>query len=199
MGEFFSSFEDAWTAFATREEPLESFYDDFPDDPDHTLSGWLVEPSAEVKAAALEIQERLAPIAWLDPTPEHFLHTWIGLEPRIDEAWRSWGEMPRFQATYERVNCFHTAVVIEVGGPLRQLVAGTPNDLPTFLSHLTVAVVREPERPGELRDILVPLRETAFGAHDVDEVTLVSFPAAKSTVYQPWTVHRRVPLGRRDA
>jgi hypothetical protein len=195
VGEFFSSFEEAWASFVTREEPLESFYDDFPEDPDHILSGWLVEPSAEVKLSALEIQERLEHVDWLDRTPEHFLHTWIGLAPRIGEAWRSWQDVPRFRATYERVNCFHTAVVVEVAGPFRELVAGTPNDLPSFLPHLTVAVVRERRPPGELRDAILPLRESSFGSHGVDEVTLVSFAAARSTVYQPWTVERRVPLG----
>jgi hypothetical protein len=194
MGEYFSSFEEAWASFATREQALESFYDQFPQDPDHVLSGWLVEPSAEVKESALEIQERLAHIDWLDRTPEHFLHTWIGLSARIGEAWRRWQDLPPFRATYERVNCFHTAVVIEVDGPFRELVAGTPNDLPTFLPHLTVAVVREPRPPGELRDVLLPLRDSSFGSHGVEEVTLVSFPAAQSTVYEPWTVERRVPL-----
>jgi hypothetical protein len=194
VGEFFSSFDDAWASFLTRDEPLESFYDQFPDDPDHVLSGWLVEPSPEVKASALELQDRLRGINWLDPTPEHFLHTWIGLDSRIGEASRGWAELPRFRATYPRVNCFHTAVVVEVGGSFRELVAGTPNDVPTYLPHLTVAVVREPTAPGELRDLLVPLRDSGFGEHDVDDVTLVSFPCGRTTVYQPWTVLRRQPL-----
>ena len=194
MGEFFTSFEDAWTSFLTRDDPLESFYDQFPDDPDHVLSGWLVEPATEVKASALALQERLAHIGWLDPTPEHFLHTWIGLHSRIGDASRRWADIPHFRATYERVNCFHTAVVLEVGGEVRQLVAGTPNDVPTFLPHLTVAVVREPAPPGELRDVLVSLRDEGFGEHDVEDVTLVSFPCARTTVYQPWTVLGRQPL-----
>jgi hypothetical protein len=195
LGEFFSSFEDAWTSFVTRQEPLESFYDQFPDDPDYVVSGWLLEPSAEVRAAALDLQARLAPVEWLDPTPEHFLHTWIGLDSRIGDAARAWAELPRFRATYERVNCFHTAVVLEVGGRFRELVAGTPNDVPTFLPHLTVAVVREPRPPGELQDLLIPLRDATFGEQDVDAVSLVSFPCGRTTVYQPWTLERRVTLG----
>lgn len=194
MGEFFASFEGAWASFLTRDEPLESFYDQFPDDPEHVLSGWLVEPSPEVKSSALELQERLARIDWLDPTPEHFLHTWIGLDSRIGQASRRWAELPSFRATYERVNCFHTAVVLEVGGGFRELVAGTPNDVPTYLPHLTVAVVRRPAPPGELRDLLLPLRDKSFGEHEVEDVTLVSFPCGRATVYQPWTVLRRQPL-----
>src|ERR671919_2528087 len=136
MGEFFTSFEDAWTSFLTRDDPLESFYDQFPDDPDHVFSGWLVEPATEVKASALALQERLAHIGWLDPTPEHFLHTWIGLHSRVGEASRRWADIPRFQATYERVNCFHTAVVLEVGGGGGQRGPGPPQQEPPLPPRL---------------------------------------------------------------
>jgi hypothetical protein len=194
VGEYFSSFADAWSSFLQREEPLESFYDQFSDDVDTVASGWLVEPSEEIRRAALGIQEQLARVDWLDPTPEHFLHTWIALATPIGDAWRAWSDVPRFHATYERVNCFHTAVVLEVGGPFRALVAGTPYDVPTFLPHLTVAVVREPAPADELRELLVPLRDSTFGAHVVEHLTLVRFPAARTTVYQPWTVERRLEL-----
>ena len=194
MGEFFTSFHDAWAAFLAREEALEDFYAQFPDDPEYVLTGWLVEPSAEVKAAAAGIQDRLSHLSWLVPIPEHFLHVWLGAQERIGDVWRSWGDVSGFTAAYGRVNCFHSAVVIEADPAFRQLVAGTPNDVPEFLPHLTVAVVREPASPDALREALLPLRESTLGKDRVSEVQLVSFPAARTTLFRPWTVERRVAL-----
>ena len=196
MGEFFSSFDDAWAHFLRREEPLEDFFADFPEDTSAVLEGWLVEPPPEVKTAALEIQRELADSDWLVPIPAHFLHVAIGLRQHIGDAWEGWHEIEPFGVAYARVNCFHSAVVVEVAGAeMRRFVAGTPNDLPTFLPHVTVAVVREPRPPGRLRDVLGRVRESVLGEQIVREATLVRFPAARTTLFPPWTIEQVVSLG----
>ena len=194
MGEFFTSFADAWSHFSERAELLEDFYADFPEDEAAVLDGWLVEPTPAIKSAAGEIQQELARFDWLVPIPRHFLHVWVGDRERIGDAWHGWGEVDGFAASYARVNCFHSAVVVEVEGAWRRLVAGTPNDAPTFLPHLTVAVVQRPHAPGELRDVLRALREVTLGEQQVREVARVRFPAARTTLFRPWTVEQVVSL-----
>jgi 2'-5' RNA ligase len=104
-----------------------------------------------------------------------------------------------FEIHYPRPNCFHNAVVVEVTQPIRRLVAGTENDLPEFLPHLTVAVTGIEHSPEVLRDALTPLREIDIGAQTVGETKLVRFPAAQSTLFQPWEVVETVALGQRAA
>jgi hypothetical protein len=195
MAELFSSFEEAWRYFLERRDPLEGFFHEFPDDEGSFLEGWLVEPSDEIKAAAGPIQEELSRFPWLFPVPDHFLHVWIGLREQIGDGWQQWNELGPLEVEYARPNCFHAAVVIEVAGPLRQLVKGTPNDLPTFLPHMTVAVTREPASPAPLREVLAPVRETVLGSEVVREVKRVRFPAARTTLFRPWSVEHLVSLG----
>jgi hypothetical protein len=104
------------------------------------LEGWIVEPSREVKAAAAGVQESLRRFDWVELVPEHFLHVWLGVPERLGEAPLRWPELAPFEIGYPRPNCFHNAVVIEVMQPMPRLVAGTQNDLPEFLPHMTVAV-----------------------------------------------------------
>jgi hypothetical protein len=196
VGDFFTSFDDAWSHFTSRSEPLEDFFADFPEDRSVFLEGWLVEPQPAIKTAVVEIQRELSDFDWLVPIPPHFLHVWIGLCERIGDAWRGWLEVEPFSTTYRRVNCFHSAVVVEVEGTgMRRLVVGTPNDLPTFLPHMTVAVVREPRPPQELREVLGRLRESILGDEIVREAKLARFPAARTTLFRPWTVEQVVSLG----
>jgi hypothetical protein len=194
LARFFRSFDDAWSYFVARAEPLEDFFADFPDDEDAVLEGWVVEPPRDVKLAAGRVQSQLSRFGWLVPVPHHFLHVWVGVRDRIGDSWRHWQEIEPFSVVYRRVNCFHSAVVVEVEGAMRGLVAGTPNDLPTFLPHMTVAVVAEPRAPAELRSTLVPLRDVQLGEQLVSEVKLVRFPAARSTLFDPWTVRQTVSL-----
>jgi len=194
VGELFTTFDDAWSQFSQRSEPLEDFYADFPEDRSAFLEGWLVEPAPAIKRAAAEIQRELAQFDWLVPIPPHFLHVAIGLREHIGEAWRGWGDVEHFSATYARVNCFHSAVVVEVEGALRRLVAGTPNDVPTFLPHMTVAVVGQPRAPDGLRERLGQLRESVLGEQSVRDAKLVRFPAARTTLFRPWTVEQVVAL-----
>jgi len=116
------------------------------------LEGWIVEPSREVKAAAVGVQESLRRFDWVELVPEHFLHVWLGVPERLGEAPLRWPELAPFEIGYPRPNCFHNAVVIEVTQPMRRLVAGTQNDLPEFLPHMTVAVTQMEHPAGELRD-----------------------------------------------
>lgn len=194
MGEFFSSFDDAWRFFLGRTDPLEDFFAEFSDDDGAELEGWLVEPPAHVKLAVGRVQAELAHLGWLRPVPDHFLHVWIGLRDRIGDAWQGWPALEPLSVSYARLNCFHSAVVVEVEGRIGELVAGTPNDLPTFLPHLTVAVAREPHPPDELRDALRPLRDSRLGEQVVREVVRVRFPASRTTLFRPWRAEQLVPL-----
>jgi hypothetical protein len=178
---------------------LERFFDQFPTDEHSVLEGWIVEPSREVKAAAAGIQESLRRFDWIDLVPEHFLHVWLGVPERLGDAPQRWPELVPFAIGYPRPNCFHNAVVVEVTQPMRRLVAGTRNDLPEFLPHMTVAVTRVEHSVGELRGTLAELRETSVGAQTVAETKLVRFPAAHSTLFQPWEVVETVRLGQRPA
>ena len=161
------------------------------------LEGWIVEPSPVVKAAALSVQESLRDFEWLQLVPEHFLHVWVGVPDRLGAAPRRWPDLGRFEITYSGPNCFHNAVVLEVTAPMRQLVAGTKNDVPQFLPHLTVAVTRVEHEPRALREVLSGLRGSLREQQLVTEATLVRFPSARSTLFQPWQVLETVRLGER--
>jgi 2'-5' RNA ligase len=191
MGEFFSSFEESWEYFLEREQPLEDFFAEFPDDDSASHEGWLVEPSEEIKEAARPLQETLAGFPWLFPVPDHFLHVWIGIDDRVGDACQ---RLEPFPIVYANLNCFHAAVVVEVDGPLRQLVEGTSNDLPTFLPHMTLAVTRGEAPPDELRALLKELRRNRLGAQVVREVKRVRFPAGRRTLFQPWSLEQLVSL-----
>jgi hypothetical protein len=163
------------------------------------FEGWIVEPAPDVKAAAARVQERLREFEWLQLIPEHFLHVWLGVPERLGTAPQRWPGVDRFEVTYGGPNCFHDAVVLEVTAPMRQLVAGTKNDVPTFLPHLTVAVMRAEHEPRALREVLSGLRGGVRERQDVSEAKLVRFPAARSTLFQPWEVLETVRLGERVA
>ena len=194
MGELFTSFDDAWSYFLRREEPLETFYDDFPEDEDSLLAGWVVEPAPEVKKRAAALQAALSHLEWVVPVPGHFLHVWIGLVDRIDTGWTRWPEIEAFSISYARVNCFHSAVIVEVEGPVRWLVEGTSNDVPAYLPHMTIAITRDARPAKDIREALLPLRGISLGTQIVREVKLVEFPAARSTLLRPWTLQQIVAL-----
>ena len=64
---------------------------------------------------------------------------------------------------------------------------------------MTVAVTRVEHPARELLDTLAELRETDVGAQTVSETKLVRFPAAQSTLFQPWEVVETVRLGQRPS
>jgi hypothetical protein len=180
MGEYFTSFDDAWRAFLARDEPLESFYDEFEGG---AFDGevWLVQPSPEVKRAALRVQGELERFDFLELVPHDFLHVSVTgtAATKIDAP---------SDMEYSRVNCFPTAVVAEVDAPgLRAL---DPD--PRFLPHMSLAYVRRPAPPDELRGVLEALRETALGRQRVEEVLRVHVSLSRERGLEPWTVVDRV-------
>jgi hypothetical protein len=183
--EWFTSFEDAWAAFLRRGVPLESFWDEFADDPDAVLEGLLIVPPPALKRAALRVQGELEEVAGLRIVPHHFLHVAL---PHDDEVL----ELEPFEVAVARLNCFPRAIVAEV-----QSAALDGLDAPaTFLPHLSLAYVETPIDPGPVREVLEPLRVTELGSFVVEEIVHVRIPAAKSTVLSPWTVAERTSLRR---
>jgi len=131
-------------------------------------------------AAMLALQAELERFEWLALLPHDYLH--VSLNAPVGPA----------KLTYARMNCFHCAVVVEVASC--ELHEYDPR--PTFLPHLTLAITKRPAPPGELRAVLEPLRETFLGRQHVEESIRVSFPFSRERLFEPWTVHERVPVGR---
>jgi hypothetical protein len=155
----------------------------------------LIEPSPAVKAGALRIQEHLRHLAWLAPIPDHFLHVWFGEARVLGERTKSWAGGGSPEIEYRNVNCLHSAVVVEAHAPgLARMIEGTGLDADTFLPHLTIAVTREEHDPEELRELLIPLRETNIATEAAAEVKRVRVPAARTTFLQPWEVLEVVAL-----
>ena len=190
----FESFDEAWHAFLLRTEPLESFFDGFPDDRGAVMEGWLIALPPEVVTAARAIQERLAHLDGLVTVPAHFLHVWIGEAGAAGEAPARWPELAPVELELRRVSCFHTAVVAEAHGSLGPLLAGSGLNPSTFLPHLSLAYVRDEQPPHELRDALVSFRDEPLGRFVADEIALVRFPAGRTTVLQQWEVLRTIRL-----
>ena len=90
MGEWFTSFDDAWSSFLARSEPLESFFDEFPEDPSSVGEGWLIVPPTEIKHEAMRLLAELEGIPGLVAVPAHFFHVWLrgehgpDLEPLLE-------------------------------------------------------------------------------------------------------------------
>jgi 2'-5' RNA ligase len=180
LGEYFDSFEEAWSFFLERAEPLEDFFEEFTGGA-FVGEAWLIVPSPEIKRAALAVQSELEALDWLTLVPHHFLHVSLTMDAAsaFDEP---------VELEYARVGCFHTAVVVEVDSP--QLHALDPH--PKFLPHMTVAVVTGTSRVDELREILAAHRDDAFGTQRVDEIVRVWVELSREHVFEPWTVLERV-------
>jgi 2'-5' RNA ligase len=172
-----------------------------------------------------DVQRSFAQLDWIMAVPHHFLHTWIAgvaltrRRPAADEvhvalerAQRAWAGATPFGVRYGGVNCFHSAVVVEVeeAGPRalaaalvdsaywRELpVEGAMQAIPmtTFLPHMTVGVVRTPTEPTALREALVPLRDVDLGREHVSDAELCVIPASRTTVLDPWEVVGSIRFG----
>jgi 2'-5' RNA ligase len=99
------------------------------------------------------------------------------------------------------VNCFHSAVVVEVGGEgprslvERLMLSGQQGiQMETFLPHLTIGVLRGANDPAPLRDALIPFREVELGTQIVTEATLCVVPASQATILRSWTFVGSVAL-----
>lgn len=186
--------------------------------------GWLLRPDRELVSGAEDARRAFADLEWITPVPGQFLHTWIGgvaLAPRrptrdeldvaAERARRAWAGIDSFEVSYRRINCFHSAVVVEVGGEGPRALAAALvqsrywHDLPlegalkgvrleTFLSHVTIGVVNRPTDPAPLREALVPLRDVELGRQRIAEVTLCVIPASRPTILDPWEVVGSVSL-----
>ena len=188
MGERFTSFDDAWSSFLARSEPLESFFDEFPQDRSFVAEAWLVVPPPEVKRAAVRLQSALEDVPGLVVVPHHFLHVSIGDGPDLDDL----RELGPFELRLGRVNCFPAAVVAEVESPELDRVDAPP----TFLPHLSLAYLEEPTAVDPVREVVLPLRDVSLGSFVVDELVRVQLPASRTTILQPWTVVERGSLRR---
>jgi hypothetical protein len=143
----------------------------------------VIQPSLEVKRAALRVQGELEQLDFLELVPHHFLHVSVP-----DAAVPELGTTGLIELECARVNCFHTAVVAEVDAPaLRAL-----DPRPTFLPHMSLAYVSRAAAPDELRRALEPLRETTFGRQRVEEVLRVHVELSRESGLRPWTIVDRV-------
>ncbi len=214
MGEFFTSFDDAWAFFLDRDDELEDFFARFPPG-EQSILGWLLPADRALHPAVARIQGAFSRLDWVTPFPAHFLHVWISavlVSPRrpgvaeiasaLEAAKRAWADVEAFDLAYPRVNCFHDAVVAETEGDgpgrlLRRLVdagiSGVPMD--TFLPHLTLGVFNAAGDPKPLRDVLVPVRETELGQQRVTEAVLCVVPGSRTTILDHWEVVGSVALG----
>ena len=183
----FTSFADAWAQFLERDEPLESFWNEFPDDPTAALDVWLVVPPPEVKREALRVQGALEEIGGLRIVPHHFLHLALP-----DEQVDALAEHGPFAVRCERPELLsgRSRGRGRVRGARR---ARRARNLP---SARLARVRRAADPSGPVREALVPLRRTGLGAFEVDELVRARVPAAKATVLQPWTVVERASLRR---
>lgn len=184
MGKLFASFDEAWSHFLARRQPLESFYAELPDDPDATIVIWIAVPPERVVGAALRLQRAFAHFGWIAPLPRHFLH--VTLRAGLD-----WAALGPFGAEYGPVGCFHDAVVAEVRAPAVEASVADP----LFRPHLSLGYFREPHDPEPLRQALSPLRDVTLGRGTVTAVQRVRVPVAKSRLLEPWTALETVDLG----
>jgi hypothetical protein len=176
IGELFHSYEEAWASFLAREEPLESFWDALPHELDASARCWLIIPPLDVKEAVREVQGAFRDLDWVAPVARDFLHV------SAPSSAAAWGDVTPFAITYDRVNCFHDAVIVEAHAE------GGPFPPAPFLPHLSIGYFRRAAEPAALRDVLVPLREVELGAGVVEEVVVCDVPIAKSRFFEPWDV-----------
>jgi len=140
-----------------------------------------VQPSPAVKRAALRVQGELERFDFLELVPHDFMHVAVpdAAAPKFDSP---------IHLDYSRITCFHTAVVAEVDAP--ELRALAPD--PLFLPHMSLAYVRRPAPPDELRRVLEPLRDTAFGRQRADEFLRINVSLSREGGLEPWSVVDRV-------
>ena len=197
-GRLFSSFEDAWAAFLSREEPLEDFVGSLPVE-ESFLSVWHAPPGEPAAAEAAAVQAGLAGLPDLRLTPGHWLHVSLAVGSVADAV--SVGERLRgfgsFEATYGPVNCFHEALVLEARSErFAELVRAVDpgRDLTFFLPHLSVAYVDGTPAPAPFRERMLPLRDRPPIRDRVSQVALCVVPIARDLVLSSWRTVATVPL-----
>jgi hypothetical protein len=197
VGEFFSSFDDAWAFFLERDEPLEDFFEALPVKEAY-LTTWLALPGERVVREAAAVQNELAALENLRLTPAHFLHVSLGShEAQLDQARDRLDGFGPLEARYGPVNCFHDAAILEVDAPRFADLAralDSERDLTYLLPHLSLGYFdgRLPAEP--VREALVPLRAREPVTETISEVHLCVVPVARTEILSPWQVAGVVPL-----
>jgi 2'-5' RNA ligase len=212
VGRYFATFEEAWSFFLTRDEPLEEFFGQLPDHESYILC-WLLPFERSLVARIRMAQGTFAALKWIAPQPEHFLHTSIAavavsrrpptggeIAAAVEAARRAWSGMQPFAVHYRRVNCFHDAVVVEVSGDgpktlVERLVgerAVDTVDPDVFLPHVTIGAFSERGDASALREALKPIRDLDVGVQHICEATLCLVPASRGTILSPWETVGRV-------
>jgi 2'-5' RNA ligase len=209
VGELFRSFEESWSRFLARTEPLEDFLAGLPADEEAAVAVWLIPLEPALAPRVRAVQRRLGHVPWLRPLPAYFLHVtvaglgfaeWRGrVDKVLDDGREALRGITRFRLAFPRLNCFHEAVVAEVEDVSGAMLAAAAERLGRrgefFLPHLSLAYTTAAGPAAELRDALVPARETHLGEQDVREIQLCVVPASQRTILEPWTVAGRVALG----
>ncbi|MGN6031144.1 MAG: 2'-5' RNA ligase family protein [Thermomicrobiales bacterium] len=176
---------------------------------------------AEVLQPALdELRAALADVPFLRLHPDSFLHIPIQelgfLKPfpkqrdeineaRLEEfasvARIPVGEYTPFELTFGPVNSFRDAPFLDVrdNGFLSRLhrrlldvAIVPPNMRYAYLPHLTIGHYTREAEMGDLRDRLLPFRETTFGTFTVTELDIVTIATAEP--YPEPQVFARLPL-----
>lgn len=203
MGRFFTSFDEAWQFFLDRDDELEDFFARLPEQESFFL-GWLIRFDQALGQAAREAQRLLSHLDWITPVPVPVLHTSLAgvsfsaqppardeIDAVVERAAQAWREVEPFEVGYERITCFHDAVVAEVSGNgpralVERLVESDPARLDTYLPHVTLGVFNRPHGPAPLRAALAPLRNRSLGAQVVGEATLCLIRLSRSPILPPW-------------
>lgn len=198
MGWFFSSFDEAWAAFLERDEPLEDFFAGFPEKEAY-LTVWLALPSPAVQAEATAVQQALAEIEGLRPTPAHWLHVSLGpgREDDLDRVRTRLRDFGSFNVEYGPATCFHDALVLEVHSDRMTDLARTidpERDLELFLPHVSIAYVSGTPEPGPSREKLIQLRNRPPVGEQISDVQLCVVPVMRSKLLTPWRVVSVLPL-----
>lgn len=198
-GPLFTSFEEAWAEFLVRDEPLEDFVAEFPEDEEY-LTVWHAPPGPAAKEEAAVVQRALDGLEGLRLTPPHWLHVSLGLgrEDDLERVRDRLRGAVAFEAEYGPATCFHEAIVLEVRGETFAELARAvepDRDLAIFLPHVSIAYTDGRPSPGPIRDRLLPLRDRPPVRERVSEIELCVVPIARDALLSPWRTLRAVSLG----
>jgi hypothetical protein len=140
------------------------------------------------------------------------------ISSRVPSYWSRFGDFPEDEDFVGRGLVDRAALGDQAGGPtaprgLRRYRVGGRHSgsLPSCLARwanlvrwasgdagrkrrVRAHVTREKHDPDDLRRVVLPLREVELGTATVTELKRVRFPAARTTLLQPWAVVETVTL-----
>jgi hypothetical protein len=195
VGRLFTSFEETWSEFLAREEPLGDFFASLPREEAY-LTTWLALPGEAVQAEARAVQEELA-VDGLRLVPDHFLHVSLGAQSADLEAARErLAGFGPFEAVYGPVSCFPDAPILEARSERFIDLAtalGREQDFDVFLPHLSLGYFEGPPVT-PVREAIVRLRDREPVSETISEAHLCVVPIARSEILSPWSVAGVVSL-----